>query len=378
MTSPYSDLPSRNFWRTGVAAAQSATVPNLYRKKFAFDAGSKIATAGSCFAQHIGRALKARGFTVLDMERPPAVLDDATAQRFGYATYSARYGNIYSVTQLLQLIGEARGLFSPADPIWEKNGRFYDAMRPGVEPNGLASPALVAEHRAYHLKRVRRMFKTGDILVFTMGLTEIWQHKESGTAYPTAPGTIAGTFDPAVHEFRNASYDEIRRDFLAFREMLHAINPDIRIILTVSPVPLAATASGDHVLAATTYSKAVLRAVAGSLAGEFGDIDYFPSFEIITSSHSRGRFFGADLRQVLPEGVATVMDVFFGEHGSVDAGAPAERADQPDADAGAGAAAEPAPSGQTAPGRARRAARKAQSRQDDVVCEEALLEAFAR
>ena len=40
------------------------------------------------------------------------------------------------------------------------------------------------------------------------------------------------------------------------------MNPKARLVLTVSPVPLAATASGSHVLPATIYSKSVLRAAA--------------------------------------------------------------------------------------------------------------------
>ena len=37
---------------------------------------------------------------------------------------------------------------------------------------------------------------------------------------------------------------------------------------------------------------------------------YFPSYELITSSASRGAYFGRDLRQVTDAGVAHVMRVF--------------------------------------------------------------------
>ncbi|WP_428660504.1 GSCFA domain-containing protein [Reyranella sp.] len=49
--------------------------------------------------------------------------------------------------------------------------------------------------------------------------------------------------------------------------------PGVRFLLTVSPVPLKASASQNHVLAATTYSKSVLRAVAGQLADTYDDVD---------------------------------------------------------------------------------------------------------
>jgi hypothetical protein len=64
-------------------------------------------------------------------------------------------------------------------------------------------------------------------------------------------------------------------------------------------------------LLATSHSKSLLRAVA-SEACDWGDfIDYFPSYEVITSPAYRGMFFAPNLRSVLPKGVDHVMDIFF-------------------------------------------------------------------
>ena len=78
-------------------------------------------------------------------------------------------------------------------------------------------------------------------------------------------------------------------------------------------MPLTATASGRHVLTATTYSKSVLRAVAGEAADRHEFVDYFPSFEIITSPVFGGAFFEANRRTVAPAGVEFVMSTFFRE-----------------------------------------------------------------
>ena len=89
------------------------------------------------------------------------------------------------------------------------------------------------------------------------------------------------------------------------------MNPRARLVLTVSPVPLAATARADtHVLAASTYSKSVLRVACEELAARCPNVAYMPAFEIITSTHSRGRYFSSDLRSVNEAGVAHVMRVF--------------------------------------------------------------------
>jgi hypothetical protein len=80
--------------------------------------------------------------------------------------------------------------------------------------------------------------------------------------------------------------------------------------VTVSPVPLAATAEDRHVLVATNYSKAVLRVAADMLARLDG-VAYFPSYEIIMSPSSRDAHFDDDLRSVREAGVEHVMRLFF-------------------------------------------------------------------
>jgi hypothetical protein len=317
MKSPYSGLGPRSFWRTGVVEAHALEPKQIYVKKFEISSNTKIATAGSCFAQHLAGRLRVNGFHVLDVEPAPTHLEVETSRRFGFNLYSARYGNIYTVRQLLQLLQECDGLRFPVDAIWEKDGRYFDALRPAIEPNGFARPEFVLAHRRQHLTRVARLLEQTDIFVFTLGLTEAWMHLRDGTIYPTAPGSVAGSHDPAVYGFKNFNYTEILDDFLALREMLKARNPEIHFLLTVSPVPLTATASKEHVLSATTYSKSVLRAVAGFLSSSFDDIDYFPSYEIVASAPSRGIFYENNLRSVSSAGVDVVMKAFFQQHGSV-------------------------------------------------------------
>ncbi|WP_245479533.1 GSCFA domain-containing protein [Hansschlegelia zhihuaiae] len=359
--SPYEGLPARAFWRSGVTEQHPLRVADLYRKKFALSPSHQIATAGSCFAQHIARRLKGAGYSIVDREPAPLGFDAADAQLYGYGLYSARYGNIYTARQLLQLAREAFREFEPAVPVWRKGERFFDALRPSVEPEGLASAEEVTAHRAAHLKHVRGMLKQADVIIFTFGLTETWEHRASGTVYPTAPGTIAGRYDPAVFAFRNLTHSEVLADFLAFRKRVREVNPTVKFLLTVSPVPLTATASGEHVLPATIYSKSVLRGVAGELYHRFDDVDYFPSYEMVAGHPSRGFFYEPNMRAVANAGVDVVMRAFFEAHGI---------------EAAPRAAAEPRPKGDREGGGRRKGGGKRSK--DDVVCEEMLLEAFAK
>lgn len=353
--SPYIGLAPRAYWRSGVGERDPLDPGDIYRPRFSVTRNMRIATAGSCFAQHVGRALSGAGFHVLDAEPTPAGVPDDLAKRFGYRLFSGRYGNIYTTRQLAQLFDEAEGRLTPALPVWRKGDRFFDAQRPGIEPDGLASEDEVLRHRASHLARLRPMFREANVFVFTFGLTEAWVHRDSGTVYPTAPGTIAGAYDPDVFAFRNFDTIEVLEDFERFRAGLRAINPQVRFLVTVSPVPLTATASDAHVEVATCYSKAVLRSVCGMLTARHDDIDYFPSFEIITSQNARGAYYQPNLRNVSPLGVETAMRTFMRAQG-VEPGAARPAAGAP----------------------ARRRARPAPRPAEDVQCEDALLEAFAR
>ncbi len=278
------------------------------RAKFRIGPSDRIVTAGSCFAQHIARALNTSGYHFLITETAHPLLPQDLAERFGYGIYTARTGNIYTARQLLQLVQRAYGQLHPTDDIWEASGRFHDPFRPAIQPGGFASRLEYECQRAQHFAAVRSAFETMDVLVFTLGLTECWAH-EDGCVYPVCPGTVAGVFDPSVHTLLNLSVADTVADFRAFLSLVRAKNPTLRVVLTVSPVPLAATALDRHVLVSTTYSKAVLRVAAEMLADDPA-VQYFPSYELITGSFTDGRYFAADRRSVTQAGVDHVMRLF--------------------------------------------------------------------
>ena len=214
----------------------------------------------------------------------------------------------------------------PADHVWMKDGRAFDPFRPTIQPGGFSSVAEMEADREYHLDQVQTLLAQTDLFVFTFGLTEAWVNKRDGAVLPSCPGTHAGTFDPDTYVFRNFRFAEVLQDAEAFIALASKHNPDMRFLFTVSPVPLTATATDQHVLAATTYSKSVLRAVCGELAMAHDYVDYFPSYELVASHPMRGIFYRPNMRNVAAEGVSRVMDIFFAAHG--DTGVP--MTDQPD------------------------------------------------
>lgn len=363
MANPYSALPERNFWRSAIGSRNFLEIDQLWRPKFNISTADLTATSGSCFAQHLSRAMIASGFDWVDSEPAPKWLTPDQARAQNYGIFSFRTGNIYTTALLRQWLEMATGRKPDSKEVWKGPGnRFYDPLRPAIAPNGFVSEQEVRVCREQTLRSIQESLSSIDLFVFTLGLTEGWRNRSTGLVYPMCPGTVAGEFDPKQHEFHNYRYDEILEDMLAVMDLLREIKPGIKFLFTVSPVPLTATASDSHVLPATIYSKSVLRAVAGYLGMSQDDADYFPSFEIISSFPFKGAFFESNMREVAKAGVAHVMKQFFG--GLSEAGMHTAETPQRAPRAARGDELQGVPEPE-------------EDREGDVKCEDELLEAFA-
>ena len=359
MSHPYQTLPEDRFWRTAVADRDALEIGGLWKPRFEIRRRTGIVTAGSCFAQHFSRALVARRYRWLDFEPGPEGLTPEQRKDYHYGTFSFRTGNIYTPRMLWQWLSWALTNSKPPEEAWELAGRFYDPFRPGVEPGGFVSVDELLQSRSDTLAAIAAAVRGAQVFVFTMGLTEAWQDSVSGVEYAVCPGTVAGRFDPDRHVFVNHRYAALIGDMTAALRLMFRANRRLRVLLTVSPVPLAATASGQHVLTATSQSKSLLRAVASELVAAQARVDYFPSYEIITHPAYRGRFFAPNLRSVLPEGVDHVMAQFFRDQATAFGGEPVAPPPPP-----------PAPTQGEAP-------EPELTEAEELRCEEEILAAFA-
>ncbi len=317
---PYKSQPARAFWSRAVAAGFEARDTSIGVDPL-IGRDDLVVSAGSCFASNLVPYLEDAGFAYLRTERVhPAFAH--LPENLGYRNFSAAYGNIYTTRQLRQLLERSLGRFRPVEDRWHVDGFVVDPFRPGLRYPA-QSDAEFDALTDQHLRAVRAAFEHATVIVFTLGLTEAWESSEDGAVFPACPGTISGTFDPAKHQFHNFSVDEVRDDLTAFIHQVRAFNPRVRLILTVSPVPLVATATQEHVVVATTYSKSVLRVAANEVASSEPDVEYFPAYEIVTGPQAPASYYEEDRRNVSEEGVNAVMAALLA---SCEGGRPAEAA----------------------------------------------------
>ena len=312
MKHPYVGLPDHQFWKRAPGIIHRSELDPITSPPFKISLSDKIVTAGSCFAQHVARFMSNSGFNHYITEKAHPIISPEIAKSHNFGLFSARYGNIYTARQLKQLLLRAYGEFEPLATAWPGRGAgtVVDPFRPQIAPDGFCSEKELLCDRDNHFSCIRKSIEDMDVFVFTLGLTEGWADTRDGAIFPLAPGVAGGIYDPDLVAFCNFDEVETFNDLKYSLDFIRRVNPKVRIILTVSPVPLNATYVDRHVLVSTTWSKAVLRIAAEKAVMHFNDSAYFPSYEIITSPHVRGAYYASDGREVMEDGVLHVMRLF--------------------------------------------------------------------
>lgn len=288
---PFSDWGSRSTEnRVEPLARPAFDVP------FQMERGEPIFTIGSCFARNIENHLIAQGFRVPVRE---------VFKTEAFAGMSPDQINNYAAPALFNDFAWAldpSSPFKPEDHILEvAPGKFVDAhLAPTLRPADYDT--CLARRRA--LIDATATVKDCRVVIMTLGLAEVWFDRESGSYLNNPPRPSMIKAAPDRFELHVMSYEEVY-DYLsrAMDLLLQFGHPDLQVIVTVSPVPLAATHRQADVMVANTYSKSVLRTAAEALVAAYSFVTYYPSFESVTLS-DRQRAWADDLRHVTDEIVA--------------------------------------------------------------------------
>lgn len=303
MSLPYEDGNKNRFWSQAVKSPlennQNIAIENLLDF---IDEDSVVSSAGSCFAQHIGNNLINRKFSFLLSK-----FSEDRLESFGL-------GNIYTTKQLrqwLEFCNRQRD-WSEETNYKDEHDRYFDYLIP--HRKAVSTIKELEDNRDKIATEFLKNLQKSDVFIFTCGLTETWQTLNE-EILAIAPGTSFGLFDPQKHKFINLSFGEVVDDLKEIERLIYFINPEIKFIYTVSPVPLTATAESEHILIANNFSKALLRAAVGTHVKSSKNANYFPSYELITHNTLGDWRFEKNLRSVSDAGVEFVMRHGFNEHG---------------------------------------------------------------
>jgi hypothetical protein len=241
-----------------------------------------VASIGTCFAEEFAFFMTGQGYNYVRTED-----DDLAA--------SANWGRVYTIPNLLQII---RYSIEESYPLITECGErgWFDPLREArapYSPNRNDAEQAILAHRSASYKA----FVDCEILIITVGQNEAWVENSSGNVWAKMPPREildVRRENFTVTEFSFAQNASALRDAV---KMLHSVNPDLKIVFTVSPVASHATFSDTDVVSRSFANKCLLRAVVDDLVSNQPEkMFYFPSFEMVLCDNPSN--FRADNRHV--------------------------------------------------------------------------------
>ncbi|MGE5207954.1 MAG: GSCFA domain-containing protein [Alphaproteobacteria bacterium] len=263
----------------------------------------KVFAIGSCFARGVELALIDQKMDVLSRT---AEFDSFPAMNGELELGFTNKYNTFSIYNELRWALDPAAEFPRESLVDLGNGIFYDPhTNPALQLVGLEETI----HRREIMQMVTRRISQCRVVIITLGLVEVWRD--------TVADVFINQLIPSMHSSYPDRYELHVTNFvenLSNLERIHGLlnqfgHQDVQIVVTVSPVPLQATFSGDDVVVANSYSKCLLRAVAQEWAAAHKNVHYFPSYEIVQNS-DRNLTWEEDMRHVKGKVVRHIMNLF--------------------------------------------------------------------
>lgn len=260
-----------------------------------------IFAIGSCFARNVEKALQSAGKRVLSREFELGEIGDSLGD-------TANFFNKYSIHSVLNELRWAldRETFPGKDILYDLGKERYSDPQLGIPK--LEFPfEKILEFRHAYLDAMAQV-ATADVIILTLGYVETWYDTQLDLYLNIAPPVQLVKSDPDRFQFRVLSYQDVLSALEDFYALLvkHRSKP-LKMLVTVSPVPLLATFRDMDVLVANTYSKSVQRAALDEFLLNKEGVDYFPSYEFVTLSNPTVAWSRGDYRHVSPDVVARIM-----------------------------------------------------------------------
>lgn len=221
-----------------------------------------ILSMGSCFAQIIGDQLSKYKFRI-------------SANPFGI---------IYNPISIFQLLEYACLKKYPENDGYLQNQGIHLNYYFHSDISDL-DPSTLREKITQKINETHHFLNKTEWLLMTFGTAYVYQLRESKNIVANCHKMPAQFF-----EKRLLTESEIVEGFDRTYQLLKAINPDLKLILTVSPV--------RHIrdeLVQNTISKSLLRLAVDKICKKTEEADYFPSFEMMIDDLRDYRFYGPDL-----------------------------------------------------------------------------------
>ena len=263
----------------------------MINPKFRLPRSSRIFAAGSCFARNIEKALSNLNLSVLSWT-PESGIGNEMFHRY----------NTFSI--LNDFYNALENKYDDRLCMKVREDRYID-----YSGYGFGNTFTELKEKRQKVIDVHKNVRQADVVILTLGLVEAWYDQELERYLNVAPVEAFKKY-PDRFLLRITDFEQNLAALQEFRRfMLSSSESEKKFVVTVSPVPFNATYSGKDVIVANCYSKSCLRSVAEAFANKFDDVDYFPSYEMVTLADPKYAWL-PDNRHVNPEFVQKIMQIF--------------------------------------------------------------------
>ena len=185
-----------------------------------------------------------------------------------------------------------------------------DKFRAVVNPDGVMyNPASILHTVDRYVERLEAEdAEAPSTAVFTLGTNHVYILNETGEIVDNCRKRPQRLFTE-----RELTIDECAEYLCRAIGRLRSVNPDVRVVLTVSPIRYAKY--GFH---GSQLSKAVLLLAANKVVRGQDMVEYFPAYEIVNDELRDYRFYREDMLHPSDQAVEYIWqrfgDTYFSEH----------------------------------------------------------------
>lgn len=238
------------------------------------DYSSKLLSVGSCFSTQLSDYLSKHLFQISNNP----------------------YGTLYNPISILRSLNYSKEDFD--NSILKRDG-LYVSYLSHSDVRGEDSKTLINTLNDIALS-LKEEINHLDVLILTWGSAKIYQLKDSNLITANCHKVPQKEFNS-----RLLTENEIIEEFDTLYQEIFKKNPDLKILLSVSPVRYLSDG-----FAMNSLSKSVLIKASHELVKKYANVFYFPSYEILLDDLRDYRYFEADLIHPNAIAVEYVMNKF--------------------------------------------------------------------
>ena len=236
-----------------------------------------IFTVGSCFADAIGDHLNENKFNV----------------------WNNQFGTVYNPYSIHRLLSLALENKMPLQENYLQNDGVYFSYDFHSSHSALSQRELEGKIMT-SIKNANEFLKNSARIIITYGTAFIYRLKSSNEVVANCHKVSSINFTRSL-----LTEAEVVESFRKMHSTLKSINPNCKIVLTVSPVRHL-----KDTLELNSVSKSILRLSCHSIVNQFSDVEYFPAYEILLDDLRDYRFYKTDRLHPTEEAIEYIWEKF--------------------------------------------------------------------